>query len=507
MDGFDSFSEISSIKAEVIRRQAKLLSKEPIALVPYGFRADEYYQLVPLPTKNPLEMRDAFHFILTLLSRESFLPNFKASHSFQIPVAVSTRLLKMVLGNRYALYLNTLINNDVIIPVSRYRPGKPRKFILGKAFFEQKMVYRTYQHQRIRCRVKESFRKTFQGKKRLFTAYAPLIYWLWNEGLEIDKDGALLYYKGFLNRFVELAQSRKGPDYIQKIKSSVPLRISRLNSVIGKVQAHDHFPSIDANARLYTLWPLMPEPIRNFITFNGKSLCTIDIKNSQPFHLCYLFTPEFWGSKEYATALISLDKWLYQTLEKENILEKIRQHVKAVQNAKDVILFREKTISGQYYESLVEKYADQHPELATRAKAKLNFLRFLNFDLRRKNQKRYAAYRTWAKDFPNVAALLELIKEVNHPFISKILQQLEAKILLQKTAAAFAKKFPSTPIGSIHDSLITLHDKQEELMLITKKVYKKFLGITPNLDIKVLNPQNAYADMDKYLLRKLNSSN
>lgn len=289
-----------------------------------------------------------------------------------------------------------------------------------------------------------------------------------------------------------------------QLEHSIPHRMKRVTELMNSFNAHNYFPTIDSNNRLYTLWTQIPEPIRNFVSFNGEKLVSIDIKNSQPFHSCFLFNPRFWGSKGYGISLQSIDPWLFERFNKKGVLSRLRQHVKVTRDRDDVKLFIEKTTNGTYYEYLSGRYGNTHKRLSTRQKAKEEFMMFMNFDINKKFSLRYKAYQTWSGDFPNVAAVFELIKDHNYTHLSRILQKLEAKMLLVRAVAAFTKKYPlDGVIFPVHDSLITLESKVEELVRIIKRVYSRELHLIPNVKVKILNQQNAYEDLLKYVERKM----
>lgn len=292
---------------------------------------------------------------------------------------------------------------------------------------------------------------------------------------------------------------------LQELEISLPGRMKQLHRLLEKWAKHDYLPTVDRNKRLHTLLTQMPEPIRHFVSFENERLAAVDLKNSQPFHLCYLFSQRFWESKTYAIGLRSILPALYKELNRHGVLTQIRRHIKACSHRSDVHLFIEKTTQGYFYECLVEKYGEQRKRLSTRQKAKQRFMVFMNFDTAKKNSVYYKDYREWANDFPAVARLLELIKQLNYTYLSKILQALEAKMLLSRVVGEFVKKHPDVLITSIHDSLVTLDTQKKELEAILKRVYQRELKLVPNVEAKTLRPENAYRDLPKYIKKKLNS--
>lgn len=180
--------------------------KEPVAIIPENFKVDEYYNSVPLLGKDAKKTRDAFYFILTSVCSGSYLPGFNPITRFQEPKAVSTALLKKVLGNEYKAYLDTLLNNEVIELVKQNSSGSARKYILGPRFCNQPVKCRHFLHPHVKNQIKKTTREFYNRKRKVFLTYAPLIYWTWDKRLYLDEKAAKAYYTTFLNKCLDHAK-------------------------------------------------------------------------------------------------------------------------------------------------------------------------------------------------------------------------------------------------------------------------------------------------------------
>lgn len=63
------------------------------------------------------------------------------------------------------------------------------------------------------------------------------------------------------------------------------------------VAEHDYRYTVDDTGnRLHTNLTNLPAEVRNFITYAGRPLVSIDIRNSQPYMSLALFERKFWQS-------------------------------------------------------------------------------------------------------------------------------------------------------------------------------------------------------------------
>lgn len=64
---------------------------------------------------------------------------------------------------------------------------------------------------------------------------------------------------------------------------------------INLITEREYGPSIDENVhRLHSVLTNIQKDLRNFITYDGQPLVSIDIKNCQPYLSCLLLNPRFW---------------------------------------------------------------------------------------------------------------------------------------------------------------------------------------------------------------------
>jgi hypothetical protein len=64
-------------------------------------------------------------------------------------------------------------------------------------------------------------------------------------------------------------------------------------------------------------------PLRNYLTYDGEPLVSLDLKNSQPMHILFLLQPDFWYKTESPRRYAGLTVVLYKHLYETGVLSKI----------------------------------------------------------------------------------------------------------------------------------------------------------------------------------------
>jgi len=137
--------------------------------------------------------------------------------------------------------------------------------------------------------------KRFRDKKITSNYPEYLMKWYQNK-LRIDAVRANNYAWALKNyRIAQGEESwdwNKDKDCYKHPQNQYAAIIENINSISEnwdyKVKIDDHVH------RLHSVLTNMQKEFRNFLTYDGQQLVSIDIKNSQPYLSCILFNPEFW---------------------------------------------------------------------------------------------------------------------------------------------------------------------------------------------------------------------
>ncbi len=260
--------------------------------------------------------------------------------------------------------------------------------------------------------------------------------------------------------------------------------------------------------RLHTNLTNMPRFFRKHIKYAGNELAGVDIKNSQPFFLIILID--------------TLNKMLC-TPSQEVIEDKIEERKRKI--IEDVYKDNNGTMSLKICETLANKDFQAEFNLIKKHILKGDFYEFLGtffsftkdingkysryfydsnnerkkifyFDTKRdllkrlilfflyksNNTKNDKEYDEFKKHFPQFCKLLELLKEDDKKKLPKVLQHLEADCVLDYTCKAISKEFPTIPLFTIHDSIITINSKYDTIESQVKTLFTEYCnGIEPNL--------------------------
>jgi len=469
--------------------------------VPENFGADAFVSKLTEPF-DAERAKDAFYFILNRLVSQNDIVGYQLISKYCEPAEVNKEILKNIFGNNYSKYVAILQAYGAIVEHSKARIGvKSATYFLGAKYRFEKWAFKAYSPETTKKILKYNIKK-FETDKGKYRDYAHLIYWFTTKKLAIDAEGVRNYIRQLEQHFVHRMEVTERFTMLEAIRKAQTLRKEMIEYTIRKITKSDYNLKIDHNGRLYSVITNMPEPLRHFLRYDGQDLVAIDVKNSQPFHFCYLFNPSFWAAQQTKCSLRALLPKLYDEFSHTGQLQDIRSFIKEAAQEDDVKQFLLQTEDGSFYDKLVEMYCIRFKRLSSREGAKKEFLAYLNFDISKKNRPYYSPYREIEKGFRNVIALMEKIKLNDHVDMSRILQSLEAKMILRYVGRAFSKKYPDVPIFTVHDNIITLKDKQEELQTILYEQYAAILKMKPTIKPTLLNENEAFSKISRYVDKK-----
>jgi hypothetical protein len=273
-----------------------------------------------------------------------------------------------------------------------------------------------------------------------------------------------------------------------------------------------------SGGRLHTPLTNMPSILRNFLTTSeDEPLVSIDIRNSQPFHMVMMFNKEFWKRTSKHITLYKKDKEIYDYL--SPVMKGSSTLIKFPQLATTLDItglqqgeYMRQIQNGTLYEFMsdafmrksglknVEKY------FGTRERTKRTFLHMMYFDPNKGNVPMKAIFKKFAELFPAESKIMTLLKSRDYRDFPIMLQKIEVDILLKKVGAEVYRHSREIPLYSIHDSLVTTVSNLNVVRDIINQVYEKELGFRPSLKVEYWNEQSAMDELPKYVDRKLEES-
>ncbi len=468
--------------------------------IPENFNAD-YFIPKEVRSDRRANLRDGMYYFLNLLIPDALDKRAQEQLEQRGYITLHANTLRNIIGKAYATVIDLLCKGKVILVDKRYTVGKQsRGYRLTPAYTGKvKTVLITYKHICSRYEAFEKGREAIQKERLKGLKY--LTKWLTQEVLNIDLQQAHNYVEGY---YIKMKKKLEVTDFSSvKAKNEAILRMNnrvdyqrRLVKIIneGKYQ-----PRRDSAGRLYTPVTALKKELRAFLTLKGEPVGSVDIKASQPYLFQLLLKEEFWNEKKKKFNLYNINTNLYNsitTLYSSIMLplyEKNRTDRGFQDNGFENIIWE-----NDFYTQLsnkvkqIRKYQNS-PYFADRASTKeiIMILLYDNFE-----KKKPAYYKAFRQVFPKETRLMDDIKTGGSSLFPKILQSVEATIILEKICAELASDEPAMPMLTIHDSIATQEKHLEIVRAKMEDMLTEIVGKKPGLKIEMQTKEDAIKNLD-----------
>jgi len=307
-----------------------------------------------------------------------------------------------------------------------------------------------------------------------------LTKWLNPELLTIDSDKAINYIR---------------KEYVGK--GNIHRKNKRIFSIKSIENKYWTYSREGLDDRLHTVLTSLPKDLRQYVKYNGESLISLDIKNSQPFILASILNQ-----------LINPN------------INKINGYIEGKDNNKysfimcdlfrntliksELELFINQVLDGTFYESygdilyneaIISEDINNKCYLTNIIKIPNKPLRIKKFDNRREaakhvimqtlfsSEKYHANIITvFEKHYKEVYRVTQFIKKDKEKnFFPILLQNTEANSILDYCTKIISNKYPDMPLFTIHDSIITTSICPVNLEEEFTKLLCFYFGICPKL--------------------------
>lgn len=238
--------------------------------------------------------------------------------------------------------------------------------------------------------------------------------------------------------------------------------------------------SVDSTVcRLHTSITSLKREVRSCLSWKGKELVNVDLKNSQPFFSLALFEEKKLVSLGFPHLLESYNSSINYHM--------FRRYAQICRTYDDIELYRKLVCDGMLYDELGRELGIE------RKKAKkLIFDIFFSppgWDLPNKH--------LFLEKFPGVWKMFEFLntgytktkKQGRKPgeqssALALILQRIESIVFLDHIVPRILKELPGVPIWTIHDSILTPKRDCEEIAYIMRDECYKIIGHAPTVDFE-----------------------
>jgi len=462
-----------------LNMQAHMLEHPCDYISPRMFEADRIAYVISLiysiPANNP-----------SLLLRNGFTP-------------INSRLLHNTIKDPH-LVLKYAVETGMLICDNTYTVGKKSKgYRLSDKYNTPLVPYEV-----TRWSLKRNI--WAQRKKQEVEAEKSALSKWFNDKIEIDYRGAKAH------ALKVLVENQNEGDRLALDKY-----IAHMNC-IDKIAAGDYVFSKDTVVgRLHTTFTSMPFWVRNFMSYDGGKLVNVDIKNSQPYLATALFNPEFFEidfeMKRKAKKAENLNK---VEINIKDIIDKKEEEKLGKVKLKSVIdniivsiptlmlrgtsenqsaqnelkFFAELTGKGKLYDYLkqeIEKRTGE--EFKQKADVKLSVLLAFFTSNHFIGQKEAAQKRIFKEIFPTVYKILSAVKKKDYSFLPRLLQSLEAKIVLDRICTRISRERPNMPIYTIHDSVVCPEGQEDYVSNVIIEEMKRSIGHPCSVGIEYWRPE------------------
>lgn len=436
---------------------------------------------------------DVFYFILDQITKGVWLTNIEDNRG--IIEIHSTKLQS--LNHDYKEYVEYLLANNIIATDNHYIIGSKSKgyyFVNLKPNLEEPLEEILVTDTVIKDKLGSQFYWEFITKHET-KHYGHLTKWF-NKDLKID-------YKPALKKLDKVFCKARQPKVYSKeeIEEEGVKKFKNLIA-INNIHKQSFFCSVDYNiGRFHSNLSTLNKKLRPFITYKGKNLVNIDVRNSQPLLSTAILKKEFWtrehsGMNIYrfpsALNLLSgspIDSYAVKSFSLDH-LEELDVVFKDAETVIMLVTFLLEKYSdsfsewifaaesGKFYEKVFKKI---HPgETFRKDEVKVAMLKFFFSENKHTSKDK----KLIMDAFPEVTEVFERLKQKDHVTLSHILQRLESTLMIEFVSRRIAEEKPDLPFFTIHDSIATFEEEVEYVTSVIEEAFDSLLGIRVELGVE-----------------------
>jgi hypothetical protein len=384
-------------------------------------------------------------------------------------VDISLQKLTSVITNNASRYIKYLKNYDLIECDNKYIP---RKRTNGYRIKNNHELDCNYIPIKPGTTLFKKLSKKIRNKKSNYSKQEDFLKKMRQEFMDLDFD----YEKA-------LEWVDKVPDQAKRVSYKISLYLL-------EDKRFRYFERNKTNLRLHTNLTNLKSDLRQFIIGDYVS---IDLKNSQPFFLCfllkYLFEREIKSDKNINSTIKNVIHPLccvslfnntvkvfgYKHLKKISLIRKKRK----IQFFTNLSAFESSVKNGSLYDDFVSKFKKN----ISRDEVKKIMFKVM---FSQNNIKRFIPWKKekdiFASVYPDIYDVIKILKEKDHRQLAIFLQKMESFIFIDCISKQLVENriIPLT----IHDSLIIKPKDQAKALQIIEKVFLENFGVIPSFHIK-----------------------
>lgn len=484
------------------------------AMLPSNFNLEEHLEKYPLHEhgfKSNLRFdTDKLIYILGLLHSIPAKNKDLIREDGYIPI--STPHLRNHIKD-YRPYMDYLINTGVLECDEIYHDGRAMRYRLTSLYKDAPLEER---HMR-RFDLNE-VNPILERDENTLNDYSYLSYWYEQKKLNIDSVIAKKYVEEY--RIKKKLGGKASWDISKNSNLIDPdNQYGRDKNNIVSLSIHDYKAQINPHVhRLYSTLTSISKAYRNFVSYDGKELVAIDLKNCQPYLSCLLFNPEFWAEdstlylnfNQLPPNIIESIKFIPPREKAIPILIELDRYLKSL-NGNEFNEYRELVSSGLLYEKVISwVYNETDIEISREQSKTAIFTLIYSPNRFNREHPNYWLMKYYKKIFPAVTDVFSILKreyqgiedEKQHARFACLLQAIESEIILHRCCKKIWEQADhKIPIFTVHDSIVTTVGNEAFAQEIMEDEIFKCIGMPPKLDLQPWN--NKGENLDAEIMQKI----
>jgi hypothetical protein len=448
---------------------AALLKEHPPTTIE-NFKTDRLIYIISLVISIPAINKD-------LIIKNGFTP-------------INAEMLQRKFRN-YDKYINFLLSHNIFITDNHCINGKKSRGYKYSPMYEAAGIKSATIHD---SHLIKSINKHCDIPAAKAKKYKHLLFW-YNSKLTIDYNTAVAFLEADLNRKL-LNPSLRDLDKEDKPKDPYLQHKCALHN-LEMIKERNFNLSIDDNVkRLHSTISNFRSTLRNCISFGGRKLLSIDVKNSQPYLSTVLLNILFWREGKLGENCTILDINKFYDNKFKNIFNdtdnKLYSFVTLVnsyvkQAGSDLHRYITLVQQGKFYAYLGEEFT-KILELDYTDKKHLKPIVFqVFFSASTYLHQAKAKHKRIFKDlFPDLYEIFSLIKKSDKANLPRLLQRIESHLILNVITKRIARERKNLPIFTIHDSIVTTDegDNGAYIRKVMEEEFIKAIGFPPKFEVE-----------------------
>ncbi|GHV15637.1 hypothetical protein FACS1894179_04310 [Bacteroidia bacterium] len=441
--------------------------------------------------------RDKFLYIISLMySIPEHLNDFDFERNKGFVPVYATILQGKI--HDYKLYLNYLIENGILETDGKYSHdgGKSYWFRFTQEYSDSNTVPVVITRYTL---IKSIVLRSHPKDKDSYLPEIPLdavpylTKWF-NENLQIDKDRADAILLDIRDKELENPETK---DYAKR-----KYNIRKIS--VDKISNREYTLSIDrTSGRFHSPLTRLKTEVRPCISYAGKKLVSLDLKNSQPFLSLTLLDIDLY-EKNRMQDILSIYNGRYKNITDRNgnVIKSpstimLEDFIRQATNSPEALDYKNSVVKGTIYEDFAlltgkygyipegapQSYIDSYNPRKSGKMALFEILFSPNnspFSERRDGLGYFFNY------YGSVYNVFRLAKQGRrtHNALACSLQYLEAQLILHGVCRIIGEENPDIPLFTIHDSIITTEEHVDFILQIMRDVIRDAIGCEPMIKIE-----------------------